>query len=71
MAKLLPLSAAVEEVVRDGDKVAFGEVLATVPANAFYEAWDPIARDRDGFTAWVKANILEQDPEASARFARR
>jgi glutaconate CoA-transferase, subunit A len=38
--------------------------------NAFYEAWDDIARDRDAFTAWVKANILEKGPEAFARFAR-
>jgi glutaconate CoA-transferase, subunit A len=26
--------------------------------NAFYIAWDAIARDRDSFTAWMKANVL-------------
>ena len=26
--------------------------------NAFYEAWDPIARDRDRFTEWMTANVL-------------
>jgi glutaconate CoA-transferase, subunit A len=31
--------------------------------NAFYIAWDQIARDRDGFTAWMKANVLEKKPE--------
>ena len=39
--------------------------------NAFYAAWDEIARSRDSFTAWVKANILEKGPEAFARFARK
>jgi glutaconate CoA-transferase, subunit A len=38
--------------------------------NAFYEAWDAIARDRDGFTAWIDANVLKQGPEAFARYAR-
>jgi glutaconate CoA-transferase, subunit A len=39
--------------------------------NAFYEAWDAIARERDTFTAWVQENILEKGPEAFARFARK
>ena len=34
--------------------------------NAFYLAWDKIARDRDSFLAWMKANVLEQGPEAFA-----
>ena len=34
--------------------------------NAFYIAWDKIARDRDGFLAWMKANVLEQGPEVFA-----
>ena len=38
--------------------------------NAFYEAWDAIARDRDSFTAWIDANVLQQGPEAFARYAR-
>ena len=28
--------------------------------NAFYLAWDKIARDRETFLAWMKANVLEQ-----------
>jgi glutaconate CoA-transferase, subunit A len=27
--------------------------------NAFYKAWDPISRDRDGFLAWMKRNIVD------------
>jgi glutaconate CoA-transferase subunit A len=34
--------------------------------NAFYKAWDAISRDRDGFLAWMKANVLEQGPDAFA-----
>ena len=31
--------------------------------NAFYKAWDAIARDRDTFLAWMTANVLErQEP---------
>jgi len=39
--------------------------------NAFYKAWDAIARDRDSFSAWMKANVLEQGPEAFAVHARK
>jgi glutaconate CoA-transferase subunit A len=41
--------------------------------NAYYKAWDAIARDRDGFLAWMKANVLEAGPEvfASQRQRRR
>ena len=39
--------------------------------NAFYEAWDDIARDRDSFAAWIDANVLKQGPEAFARYARK
>lgn len=39
--------------------------------NAFYKAWDPIARDRDSFLAWMKANVLEKGPEAFAVHAKR
>jgi glutaconate CoA-transferase subunit A len=39
--------------------------------NAFYLAWDKIARDRDTFLAWMKANVLEQGPEAFAVHARK
>ena len=34
--------------------------------NAFYKAWDAIARDRDSFLAWMKASVLERGPEAFA-----
>jgi glutaconate CoA-transferase subunit A len=30
--------------------------------NAFYKAWDPISRDRDGFLAWMKGNIVDATP---------
>jgi len=39
--------------------------------NAYYKAWDAIARERDTFLAWMKANVLEQEPEAFAVHARR
>ncbi len=38
-------------------------------ANDFYIAWDKIARERDTFMAWMKANILEQGPEVFAHHA--
>jgi glutaconate CoA-transferase subunit A len=39
--------------------------------NAAYKAWDAISRDRDGFLAWMKANVLEQGPDVFAAHARR
>jgi glutaconate CoA-transferase, subunit A len=39
--------------------------------NAFYIAWDPIARTRETFLAWMKQNVLDQGPEAFAVHARR
>jgi glutaconate CoA-transferase, subunit A len=39
--------------------------------NAFYIAWEPIARDRDGFLAWMKQNVLDRGPEAFAIYARK
>jgi glutaconate CoA-transferase, subunit A len=30
--------------------------------NAFYEAWDPISRDRESFAAWMQANVLDAVP---------
>jgi len=39
--------------------------------NAFYKAWDAIARERDSFLAWMKANVLDQGPEAFAVHARK
>ncbi len=39
--------------------------------NAYYKAWDAISRERDTFTAWMKANVLEKGPEVFAQYARR
>jgi glutaconate CoA-transferase, subunit A len=39
--------------------------------NAFYIAWDKIARERETFLAWMKANVLEQGPEVFAQHVRR
>lgn len=39
--------------------------------NAFYEAWDTIARDRDSFKAWIEAHVMKQGPEAFAAYAGR
>jgi glutaconate CoA-transferase, subunit A len=30
--------------------------------NAFYKAWDAIARDRDRFQQWIRENVLEAGP---------
>jgi glutaconate CoA-transferase subunit A len=38
--------------------------------NAFYKAWDAIARERDSFLAWMQANVLDQGPHAFAAHAR-
>lgn len=37
--------------------------------NAFYKAWDDIARERDTFRAWMQANVLDVGPEAFAPHA--
>jgi glutaconate CoA-transferase subunit A len=34
--------------------------------NAYYKAWDAIARDREAFLAWIKTNVLERGPDAFA-----
>ncbi len=39
--------------------------------NAFYKNWEPISRDRDFFTAWMKDNVLGKGPEIFAANARR
>jgi glutaconate CoA-transferase subunit A len=38
--------------------------------NAFYIAWDAIARERASFLAWMKENVLDRGPEAFAEHAR-
>jgi glutaconate CoA-transferase subunit A len=39
--------------------------------NAFYLAWDKIAREREAFLAWMKMNVLEKGPEVFAEHVRR
>jgi glutaconate CoA-transferase subunit A len=39
--------------------------------NAYYEAWDEISRDRDGFKAWMQANVMQKGPDAFAVYARK
>jgi glutaconate CoA-transferase subunit A len=39
--------------------------------NAFYISWDKIARERETFLAWMKANVLEQGPEVFAKHVQR
>src|SRR5215831_17707283 len=39
--------------------------------NAYYKKWDAISRDRDGFLAWMKANVIEKGPEVFAEQCRR
>ncbi len=38
--------------------------------NAYYKAWDDIARQRDTFLAWMAENVLGKGPEVYARYAR-
>src|SRR3984893_14862639 len=39
--------------------------------NAYYKKWDAISRDRDGFLAWMKHNVLDKGPDAFAAERRR
>jgi glutaconate CoA-transferase subunit A len=39
--------------------------------NAFYKAWDKIARDRDSFLAWMDEHVMRKGPEAFAHFVKR
>ena len=39
--------------------------------NAFYKAWDEIARDRDTFLAWMDENVLKKGPEVFAVHAKK
>ena len=38
--------------------------------NSFYMKWDDVARERDGFLAWMKENVLDKGPEAFAQYAK-
>lgn len=40
-------------------------------ANAFYKAWDPIARERDSFLRWIDENVMRKTPEDFAEHAAR
>ena len=35
--------------------------------NRFYKAWDPIARSRDDFRAWMQRHVLDTDDFAGFR----
>lgn len=37
--------------------------------NAFYKAWDAIARERDTFRAWMEEHVMNVGPDAFARYA--
>jgi glutaconate CoA-transferase, subunit A len=39
--------------------------------NAFYKAWDRIARERDCFLTWMDEHVFGSGPEAFARYAAR
>ena len=39
--------------------------------NAFYKAWDAIARDRDSFQAWMEENVMARGPRPSRAYARK
>jgi len=39
--------------------------------NAFYKAWDEIARDRDSFLAWMEENVMRKGPDVFAQHAKR
>ena len=35
--------------------------------NSFYEAWDPVSRDREAFEAWMRRHVLETEDFAAYR----
>lgn len=39
-------------------------------SNAFYIAWDEIARDRDSFLKWIDENVMQAGPDDFARHAK-
>ena len=39
--------------------------------NSFYMKWEDVSRERDGFMAWMKENVLDKGPEAFAQYARK
>ncbi|MGH1479113.1 MAG: CoA transferase subunit A [Geminicoccales bacterium] len=39
--------------------------------NAYYKAWDAIARDRESFLTWMDENVMQASPDIFARYAKR
>jgi glutaconate CoA-transferase subunit A len=39
--------------------------------NAYYKQWDEVSRERDGFLAWMKQNVLDKGPEVFAGHVRK
>jgi glutaconate CoA-transferase subunit A len=39
--------------------------------NAFYKAWDEIARERDSFLAWMEENVMRKGPDVFAQHAKK
>ena len=39
--------------------------------NAFYKAWDDVARARETFTAWIDEHVMQAGPDAFAAWAHR
>ncbi len=39
--------------------------------NNFYKQWDEVSREREGFHAWIKENVMAKGPEAFAKYARK
>ncbi|MFC4585751.1 CoA transferase subunit A [Sphaerisporangium corydalis] len=37
----------------------------SVRDNDYYQAWDPISRDRERFTAWLRRNVLDREGAAT------
>ena len=40
-------------------------------ANAFYKAWDAIARDRDAFLKWIDENVMKKSAEDFAQYSKK
>lgn len=40
-------------------------------SNAFYIAWDEIARDRDSFKAWIEENVMKKTVADFAKYAKK
>jgi glutaconate CoA-transferase subunit A len=38
--------------------------------NAYYKQWEEVSRERDGFLAWMKRNVLDKGPEVFAEHVR-